>query len=132
MSVVVDSSVLIAYRNESDERHAKALELFKQIEKGEYGSPLLIDYVFDETLTYIFSKRGKARSLAVGNWLLSSDFDLDYATSVIFQEAWFIFQKSSELSFTDCVIVAFAREKNASIATFDGHFSQFKDLRIVG
>ncbi len=131
MTIAIDSSVLIAYVNKDDGNHHSALQLFKEIEKSEYGQPVILDYVFDEVVTYFSSKHGKKLALSTGQWMFSSDFELHYISHSVFQEAWNIFQKSSDLSFTDCVIAVFARESNSSIATFDGHFSQFKDLRII-
>ena len=131
MSLVIDSGIFIAYESQADENHLVAKELFKRIEKDEFGSIFLLDYVFDEVLTQIASRRGKNRAVAAGKWLMASEMDMHFISSAVFEAAWQIFKKSSELSFTDCVIAAFAREKNAAIATFDGHFAQFKDLRII-
>ncbi len=131
MTIIIDSNVLIAYDNPREENHRKAVEIMVNIKNREFGEAIVLDYVFDETLTFIAGRQGKVTALNLGQNVLSSSAVLAFANSVLFYEAWKIFQKSSELSFTDCVIVAFAREKNAAIATFDGHFSQFKDLRIV-
>ncbi len=131
MSLVIDSSVFIAYEGEADENHDAAKELFEKIDRGEFGSIILVDYVFDEVLTQILSRRGKNRALVAGKWILSCGANLDFVSESNFREAWRIFEKSTNLSFTDCIVIAVAREKNAAIATFDSHFSQFKDLKIV-
>ncbi len=129
--ILVDSNVFIASENKDDTNHLRAKSVLELIQSDKFGSLILPDYVFDEILTHIAARRGKSRALEIGNWLLSSGLTLIYISEPIFKEAWGIFQKSSELSFTDCVIVAFAREKNAAIATFDGRFSPFKEVRIV-
>ena len=131
MSVLIDTSVIIAYYNIQEARHAEAVELVNRASKGEFGSIIISDYVFDETVTFFYSRFDKKRALEVGNWLLSHDVLIISTMESTFNEAWSIFQKSTKLSFTDCVLIVLAREKHALIATFDGHFNQFKDLRIV-
>src|SRR5271157_1482237 len=87
--MLLDSSLLIAFKVRNDIHHERADALMKQIVVSErFGKPLITDYIFDETVTGIFV-RSKNLKLAVeyGNELLAS-LEMLEVDEKIFQEAW--------------------------------------------
>ena len=57
MMILLDSSFIVAYSNEADENHAKALQLAKDIDGGKYGAVAITDYIFDEVVTVMLIDR---------------------------------------------------------------------------
>ena len=62
--ILLDSSLLIAFKVRNDIHHERADALMKRIVDPRYGKPLITDYIFDETVTGIFV-RSKNLRLAV-------------------------------------------------------------------
>ncbi|MEW5956009.1 MAG: PIN domain-containing protein [Candidatus Micrarchaeota archaeon] len=131
MSAIVDTCVLIAFHNASDEKHEAAVEFMRRASKGEFGKLLLLDCVFGECVTLSLARSNSAKARKLGEWLLSSGFELAYSDSQGFAEAWNLFQKRDSLSFTDCAIASAALKKDASVLTFDRHFAGVPKLRVV-
>ncbi|MEK6924573.1 MAG: PIN domain-containing protein [Candidatus Micrarchaeota archaeon] len=131
MSAVIDTSVLVAFHNSGDERHADARRLMERAGKGEFGRLLLPEYVFDEAVTLALARSGKENALRLGEWLLNSGFEFVPSDDAAFKAAWALFAKSSELSFTDCFIVAVAASRGAKMVSFDRHFRGVRGLALV-
>ncbi len=122
ISVLLDSSVLVAFRNEKDEHHDKAVKIMGDVTGGKYGTAIISDYIFDETVTVCLSR---TKSMGItkdfGNHLLHSQMVFFKITESLFREAWNIFCNSSRLSFTDASSLAAIKAIGIShIATFDG------------
>ena len=49
MSVLLDTSALIAARNANDKNHPKTIEIMAQALQGEYGKVFVSDYIFGKT-----------------------------------------------------------------------------------
>lgn len=133
MSAIIDTSVLVAYFNSRDERHEEASALVRRIASREFGAVMLSDYVFDETMTVLAARRvGKTAISELGEKLLASkEIGLVYANETVFRDAWHLFKKSEDLSFTDCIIAATARALNAKILSFDHGFKQLKGMETI-
>ena len=54
--IILDSSFLVAIEVETDQNHEKAVEIRDRIIKREFGTVLISDYIFDETITATFQK----------------------------------------------------------------------------
>ena len=54
--VLLDSSFLIAYYNQTDIHHKKSFEIMKEIGSGEYGQPIIPDSVFNEVVNVLFNR----------------------------------------------------------------------------
>ena len=133
--IVLDSSVLIAFKVRNDLHHERANALMKQVVSERFGKPLITNFIFDETVTGIFV-RSENLGLAVeyGNELLASleMFDVDEEA---FREAWKIFteQRNNKLSFTDSTTIAVMNTHDVRrIATFDGDFGDVKGIKALG
>jgi predicted nucleic acid-binding protein len=133
--ILLDSSLIVAYSNEADENHTKALRVMEDIDRGRYGSPIITDFVFDEVMTVmLFKTKDLSRTAELGETLLSANL-LFKVDGELFNLAWKTFkeQRGPNLSFTDCTSIAVCRENGIpNIATFDEDFRRFGQLRVVG
>ena len=130
MSVLLDTSVLVAAANPQDRNASRAVEIFKEISAGGHGAPFLSDYVVDEalTLTWVRTKRSKV-VLQLADWLLAPEprrrpgrlvFVGDDAFGVAAQLHR---RHHARLSFTDCTSLAVMTELRIDqIATFEAGF----------
>lgn len=119
----------MAFVNERDARHQRAVELLGEIRAGAYGAPLTSDYVFDEavTLSWVRTRRSEV-VLRVGHLVLpprpaARFMDLLFVFPEGFKAAWSLLQEhgGEGLSFTDWTTVEMARGRNIDlVASFDG------------
>lgn len=132
--IFLDSSFLVSVEVETDQNHEKAIKIRDGIIKGEFGKPIISDYIFDETLTVTFGRtKDLAKSILVGESLKIST-EMIKVDDEIFDEGWEIFkgQKDTKFSFTDCTIVSLMRKEDiANIATFDEDFKKVKGINVV-
>ena len=71
--ILLDSSLIVAYSNEADENHEKALKIVKNLERGKYRTPAITDYIFDEIVTVMFVKtKNLKKVIELGEALLNS------------------------------------------------------------
>jgi len=133
--ILLDSSLIVAYSNEADENHDKALKVVEDIDRGRYGSPVITDYIFDEVITVmLFKTRSLRRTVELGGTLLNANL-LVRIEEDLFNLAWKIFadQQKPSFSFTDCTSIAACRANGISdIATFDEDFRKLEQLNVVG
>ncbi len=133
--ILLDSSLVIAYSNKSDENHDRALGIVEDIAKDKYGTPVITDYIFDEIITVMAIKtKDLSRVVESGNKLLEANILLRI-DELIFHKAWEIFkdQQKANLSFTDCTTIATCKANGISnLATFDEDFQRMQELRTVG
>lgn len=108
MTCFIDSSVLIAFADVRDENHARSVELLKKAFNDKtFGTIYTSDYVFDECVTFTYARtKDKQKALQLGQHLLSSEIELIYTTSSVFEKAWNAFKTTKGLSFTDCILIA--------------------------
>ncbi len=96
--------------------------------RGKHGIAVTTDYVLDETLTLLQSKKGLPIALTfIEKIRKSKSIRVFWVSESIFEKALGIFRKASDSpwSFTDCT--SFALMKDLSITeafTFDNHFKQ--------
>jgi len=132
--ILLDSSLIVAYSNEADENHKKALRIVKDLEKGKYGTPAITDYIFDEIVTVMLVKtKNLKKVLELGEALLNSTL-LFRVDEEIFRLAWNIFkeQQKPRFSFTDCTTIATCKVNGIrNIATFDQDFERLKGYTII-
>ncbi|MFO7769683.1 MAG: PIN domain-containing protein [bacterium] len=132
--IVLDSSFLIAYHNISDVHHPEAARIMAQLASGRWGRPLLLEYVFLETVTVLLLRRGREKASEVAGQLLAAG-DADFVpSSDLFLEVvkTFCTQESGRLSFVDCAIITAARERGADhLATFDRDLAGLEFLEVV-
>ena len=133
--ILLDSSLIVAYSNEADQNHAKAVQIVREISKGKYGTPVITDYIFDEVVTVmLFKTKNLMKVMELGETLLDATL-LFRVEEGSFNLAWKIFKKQREpiFSFTDCTSIAVCRMNGISkIATFDRDFEELKEFNVVG
>ncbi|MDE1850229.1 MAG: type II toxin-antitoxin system VapC family toxin [Candidatus Micrarchaeota archaeon] len=119
---------------ENDENHVKAVKISKDIFDSNYGQTCISDYIFDETVTFIFGRtRSLQKATNIGETIKSSAKMLMVGESE-FNLAWEAFKKQKEmrLSFTDWTNVAMMGENGIdSIATFDREFKRIKSINVI-
>ena len=133
ISVLIDSSVLIAYYNEDDENHEPALKIMNEAISGKYGNPIISDYIFSETVTVCLNKtKSIEKTKKFGEHILMSQISVVKIDEAIFNEAWKIFCKSSKLSFTDAASISMLKNLGISyIATFDKDLAKLSGSNVV-
>ncbi|MCY3415082.1 MAG: type II toxin-antitoxin system VapC family toxin [Candidatus Heimdallarchaeota archaeon] len=133
MAILLDSCYLFALNNEDDPSHDLVSKSYEKLLDGEFGIPIMLDYVFDELVTVI-QIRTKRNDIAteIGNTILEDCNDYMQFSRVnksIFDLAWMMFQNQSErkfLSFTDCTIICFAQEyKIKQVASLEKRFKSW-------
>ena len=133
--IFLDSSLIVAYSNEADENHAKALEVVKDVAKGRYGTSVITDYIFNEVITVMLVKtKNVMRTAESGEKLLGANLLVRIGEN-IFDLAWKFFreQRKPIFSFTDCTTIATCRVNGISnIATFDEDFRRIKEFTTIG
>jgi predicted nucleic acid-binding protein len=132
--LVLDSSFLIAFHNERDFYHARALGIMDRAMAGEWGPMLLPEYVFLEVVTVVRLRRNLATAVRVGEALLKSR-ELEFLPcSEVFLRAFETFrgEPRRKLSFVDAAVAAIARiHPPGAVATFDSGFKGLEGVVLV-
>ena len=130
--IFLDSSFLIAYYNENDNHHKRAVSLFQHLSEGEYGLVGISDYVFNECATVLLRRFGSLRqTVRVCELIQQLDtFEVDRA---LFEATWEMFKsQDTELSFTDCSIIALMQAHGVTkVVTFDKEFDKVDGIEVV-
>lgn len=133
--ILLDTSFLIAYKNNSDVHHELAAEIMKDISHGKYGLAFISDYVIDESISVLLGKmKNFELALSFSKELISS-FEVLFMNQRYFESAWKIFSEQSgkSLSLTDCSLIVLMREKNIlHLATFDKGFLGVEGINVIG
>jgi predicted nucleic acid-binding protein len=132
--IFLDSSFIMAYSNEQDYFHKRALEIAIELAEDKYGTPVITDYVFDEVMTGILSRtKNLKKTVETGDKLLNTTLMIRMDAD-LFTETWKNFrdQHQPKLSFTDCSIIAACKLNGiAKLATFDGELKRISRLSVV-
>jgi uncharacterized protein len=126
--IFVDTSAWYALEVEDDVNHEAACKFLAKIASGKYGVSITTDYVLDETLTLLRSRRdlGSA-SCFIDKIRRSKSVRVFWIDESLFEKALDVFRKSERKSwsFTDCTSFALMRDLSVSEAfTFDAHFRE--------
>lgn len=123
-AIIVDSSAIVSLALPADSNNAKALKISKDILNTK--KPLIIPGdVFSEAINVLGKKTGHKGAIVIGtNILKDRRFTIEEATISMRLQALEIFQKQVEsVSFTDCLVMAFADEfETKEIFGFDESF----------
>lgn len=131
MSVLVDTSFFLAVKSLRDSNHARAVDLFREILRGEHGVAHTSDFIFAEAITAALARTHRhSAAVGIGELILLRQsgaplFVLDHVAPEQVREAWAEFQryKEKDLSMTDWTSVVLARHLEAdAILSFDGGF----------
>jgi uncharacterized protein len=126
--IFVDTGAWYASEVEDDANHASARSFLAKLSKGVYGVPLTTDYVLDEAITLLRSRRGLSVAIAFIDKVMSSgSIRVAWIDAALFNKALELLRSSgkSEWSFTDCTSFALMRELSITEAfAFDRHFRE--------
>jgi uncharacterized protein len=126
--IFIDTSAWYAAEVEDDVNHEAACKFLSNIALGKHGVSITTDYVLDEALTLLRSRRDLASAIAfIDKIRKSKSVRVFWIDEGLFEKALIIFQKSSDKSwsFTDCTSFALMQELSVSEAfTFDKHFRE--------
>lgn len=129
--IFVDSGAWFASVIENDVDHISAKSWFDQ----NVEELLITDYIIDETLTLLRSRRAETKALELGKLFFETqDLTVYYLSEFDLRESWNIFRHYSDKgwSFTDCTskLVCEKFEVDQAVS-FDRHFKQFGSLVIL-
>ena len=126
--IFVDTSAWYAIEVEDDINHAVACQFLSKIATGKHGVSITTDYVLDETLTLLRSRRDLNSASAFMDKIRNSkSVRIFWIDENLFEKALTIFQKSDRKSwsFADCTSFALMRELSVSeVFNFDRHFKE--------
>jgi uncharacterized protein len=126
--IFVDTSAWYALEDEDEINHIKAREVLAEIATGKYGIIITTDYVLDETMTLLRSKKGLSVAVAfIDKIRKSKSIRVFWVSESIFDKALVMFRKAVDWqpSFTDCTSVALMKDLGITEAfTLDDHFRQ--------
>ena len=126
MSVLIDTSALIAARNAEDRNHESAVDNMTSALKGEYGKVFTSDYIFDEAVTLAYMRTGSKRfALDIGLFARARPITMRFIEPIDFDRAWELYNQFDDknLSFTDCTNIALMERLDIeSMFTFDSEF----------
>ncbi len=126
MSLLINTSALIAARNADDRNHKKAVALMAPALKGEYGKVFVSDYIFDEAVTLAYIRTGNKKfAHDIGRFARAKPINFRFIEPVDFDRAWELYLQYDDkhLSFTDCTNIALMERLDIkTLFTFDGEF----------
>ncbi len=132
MSILLDTSFLIALNNAKDKNHKHAHALKPRLKNKEYGQVYISDYIFDEFVTFLMVKSFPSNAIKeIGDTLLAEEsIKLLKVDINIFIESWNLFKKSEGLSFTDCTTIILAKTFSIkNVASFDSDFDKIPYIK---
>ena len=133
MSLILDTSFIIALNDAGDFNHKQAQSLRTRIEDKEFGRCYISDYIFDELMTLMMARSIHNKKITdIGDALLGdATIELLKVDKEVFLQSWGLFKISSNLSFTDCTTIILAKDFNVkNIASFDSDFDRFNMKRM--
>ncbi len=134
--ILIDSSVLVALDVEKDAHHETASKLMARIVGGDFGSGVVTDYIFDETVTVVMSRSSSAKKAVTTGEKIKEAFAILKIDEDAFDQAWRIFRNQTDkaaLSFTDCTTLAISQSNDIPyLATFDSGFKSANGLKVIG
>jgi uncharacterized protein len=124
----VDTSAWYALEVEDDVNHEAACRFLSKVATGKYGVSVTTDYVLDETLTLLRSRRNlSSASVFIDKIKKSKSVRVFWVEEGLFEKALDMFQGSDRKgwSFTDCTSFALMKDLLIPEAfTFGSHFRE--------
>ena len=127
IAVFLDTGIIVAAKNKSDDKHTRAISLMERALKGEFGRVCTSDYILDEAITTALARTHR-HDMAVntGRFVIDSPrIDMLLVGRAEFLLAWERFRGMSKqpMSFTDCTSIVLMEAHNIErIMSFDSEF----------
>ncbi len=132
--IFVDTGAWYASEAYDDENHERATAFLKKdLATNKYGALVTSDYILDETLTLLRSRKGASAALGFATKIKKSkSVELVWIDKELFDKALEELskfdseeRKQRDYSFTDCTSFTIMRDLSISTAfTFDNHFQK--------
>lgn len=130
MTLVLDTSVLVAFLHSGDPQHKAAREIVRRVLAGEHGAPITCEHVLDEGLTLLRRRPGredvsrKFAAMFYGDGKLEGFLKLHALDAQATKRAVALHFERYErgLSLTDAALAVLARELDCPVASLDAHF----------
>ena len=128
--IFVDTSAWYALEVEDDVNHETAHKFLPTLASGKHGISITTDYVLDETLTLLKSRRSFSSASAFMDKIKrSKSVRVFWVEEGLFEKALDTFKRSDHKSwsFTDCTSFALMKDLLIPAAfTFDNHFREVR------
>ncbi len=131
--IFIDANIFLAYANEDDIHHDRAVKILTTvINDKKYGPLFTSDYVFNEVVGVTFRKVGKREAIILGEHMRKTVFILAIDDHLL-KEAWKLFADThTKLNLVDCSNLAVMKlAKTGFIATFDREFLQISGITVI-
>lgn len=128
---VIDTNVLIAYKDTSDERaHKRAEEIVYAIDRGDLPTTRITNYILLESLNWIHKRQRHDIAVDLRRRLVdSAGFELVQAAQKDFHRAVELFETYEGLAFGDATIAAYMqREGIEYLYSFDDDFDAIEGV----
>lgn len=136
MAILVDTTVLYERENKRARNHEAAKQAVDIVLAGRFGTPVISDYIVDETVTLALARTGRhelaiqAMDRLLGRGGFPQALRLRHVETAIFDAATRIFETYPDqgLSFTDATTVALAERFDIErVLSFDDDFDGLLD-----
>lgn len=123
-TAVLDTTVLYAAADASDERHADALPILRGVDDGSLPEGSVIDYVLGETLNGVVRNISHASAVDYLDRIEANDrFEVSRLTGDAFATGKEVFRRHRGLSLVDGLIVGYLRDRGLEyLYSFDSGF----------
>lgn len=127
--IILDSSIWIAYLNENDTCHRKALDILLKLGYSEIG---VYDHIYSEVLNVLRNKTTEEICRTFIQFLENYPLEITMSDEHILSLANTYFFKYPKLSFSDCMIMAASILSDSKLATFDKYLQKaWEELNLV-
>ena len=136
MTLLVDTGVLYADHDTDASRHVEASDALETVYDGEFGTPYVSDYIYDEAVTLTLVRGGShAAAMRLGRKLRGGEpypqaYDLLRVSGAAFDDAVDIFEAYDDqaLSFTDATTITLVERYGIDgVLSFDDDFDGLVD-----
>lgn len=127
---LIDSNVLFAFRNSSDQYHDRATDIVTAIDAGTLPDGRVPNYTLPEVLNPIVKRGGHAAGIETLDFLTGSrGFRLTYFERDDYDRGQALFRRAEGVELTDATIVAYMRRSDIDyIYSFDDDFDRFDGI----
>jgi predicted nucleic acid-binding protein len=127
---IVDSNVVLAYRNGRDQYHDRATPIVEAIDHGDLPRGVVTNYSVPEILNPIAKLAGHDRAVETMDVLTESrGFQIRQTAQEDFERGRALFRRNAGLEVTDAILVAHMRRTDTEhIYSFDDDFDRFDGI----
>lgn len=114
--ILIDTSVWVALMDSQDSCHHQAKSLVKDMFYEDVG---IFDHIYSEILTVLRNKTSDENCAKFIEYLKYTKININFSSRESFFLAKAFFFKFPKISFIDSLLMAFAKETNSDLITFD-------------